>query len=110
MCRLLKSMITFCFHKCFSNYLDVFLLKNPDQIFCLFLENFYHTLFRKPLQRYKRTLILCVKKDTEKPTTTVKHLLQGVTTKAVNREDKRSRRYRDRDFAKFERSRRYRDR
>jgi hypothetical protein len=30
--------------------------------------------------------------------------------KAVNREDKRSRRYRDRDFAKFERSRRYRDR
>jgi hypothetical protein len=33
-----------------------------------------------------------------------------VTSKAVNREDKRSRRYRDRDFAKFERSRRYRDR
>jgi hypothetical protein len=31
-------------------------------------------------------------------------------TKAVNREDKRSRRYQDRDFAKFERSRRYRDR
>jgi hypothetical protein len=30
--------------------------------------------------------------------------------KAVNREDKRSRRYRDRDLAKFERSRRYRDR
>ncbi len=30
--------------------------------------------------------------------------------KAVNREDKRFRRYRDRDFAKFERSRRYRDR
>jgi hypothetical protein len=30
--------------------------------------------------------------------------------KAVNRENKRSRRYRDRDFAKFERSRRYRDR
>jgi len=29
--------------------------------------------------------------------------------KAVNREDKRSRRYRDRDFAKFERSRCYRD-
>jgi hypothetical protein len=29
--------------------------------------------------------------------------------KAVNREDKRSRRYRDRHFAKFERSRRYRD-
>ncbi len=27
----------------------------------------------------------------------------------MNREDKRSRRYRDRDFAKFERSRRYRD-
>jgi hypothetical protein len=33
-----------------------------------------------------------------------------VLNKAVNREDKRSRRYRDRDFAKFERSRRYRDR
>ncbi len=33
-----------------------------------------------------------------------------MATKAVNREDKRSRRYRDRDFAKFERSRRYRDR
>jgi hypothetical protein len=30
-------------------------------------------------------------------------------TKAVNREDKRSRRFRDRDFGKFERSRRYRD-
>ena len=30
--------------------------------------------------------------------------------KAVNREDKRSRRYRDQHFAKFERSRRYRDR
>jgi hypothetical protein len=30
--------------------------------------------------------------------------------KAVNRGDKRSRRFRDRDFAKFERSRRYRDR
>ncbi len=30
--------------------------------------------------------------------------------KAVNREDKQSRRYRNRDFAKFERSRRYRDR
>jgi hypothetical protein len=30
--------------------------------------------------------------------------------KAVNREDKQSRRYRDRHFAKFERSRRYRDR
>ncbi len=30
--------------------------------------------------------------------------------KAVNREDKRSRRHRDRDFAKFERSRRYRER
>jgi hypothetical protein len=28
----------------------------------------------------------------------------------VNREGKRSRRYRDRHFAKFERSRRYRDR
>jgi hypothetical protein len=33
-----------------------------------------------------------------------------VRDKAVNREDKRSRRYRDRDFAKFERSRRYGDR
>ncbi len=33
-----------------------------------------------------------------------------VTTKAVNREDKRSHRYRDRHFAKFERSRCYRDR
>jgi len=30
--------------------------------------------------------------------------------KAVNQEDKRSRRHRDRDFAKFERSRRYRER
>jgi hypothetical protein len=30
--------------------------------------------------------------------------------KAVNREDKLSRRYRDRDLAKFERSRRYRER
>jgi hypothetical protein len=36
--------------------------------------------------------------------------LRVPTTKAVNREDKRSRRYRDREFAKFERSRRYRDR
>jgi hypothetical protein len=34
----------------------------------------------------------------------------SVVDKAVNREDKRSRRYRDRDFAKIERSRRYRDR
>jgi hypothetical protein len=33
-----------------------------------------------------------------------------VSTKAVNRGDKRSRRVRDRDFAKFERSRRNRDR
>jgi hypothetical protein len=33
-----------------------------------------------------------------------------VKGKAVNREDKRSCRYRDRHFAKFERSRRYRDR
>ena len=33
-----------------------------------------------------------------------------VLTKAVNREDKLSRRYRDRDLAKFERSRRYRER
>jgi hypothetical protein len=31
-------------------------------------------------------------------------------TKAVNREDKLSRRYRDRDLAKFESSRRYRER
>jgi hypothetical protein len=41
------------------------------------------------------------------------HLLPVSLTlviKAVNREDKRSRRYRDRDFAKIERSRRYRDR
>jgi hypothetical protein len=30
-----------------------------------------------------------------------------VLLKAVNREDKRSRRYRDRHFAKFERFRRY---
>ncbi len=36
---------------------------------------------------------------------------EGISvTKSVNREDKRSRRYRDRHFAKFERSRRYRDR
>jgi hypothetical protein len=35
---------------------------------------------------------------------------QFAPIKAVNREDKRSRRYRDRHFAKFERSRRYRDR
>jgi hypothetical protein len=34
----------------------------------------------------------------------------SLVSKAVNREDKRSRRYRDRDFVKFERSRRYRDR
>jgi hypothetical protein len=33
-----------------------------------------------------------------------------LVSKAVNREDKRSRRHRDRDFAKFERSRRYRER
>ncbi len=36
--------------------------------------------------------------------------LHCTVSKAVNREDKRSRRYRDRDFPKFERSRRYRDR
>ncbi len=36
--------------------------------------------------------------------------LRLVLGKAVNREDKRSRRYRDRHFAKFESSRRYRDR
>ena len=35
--------------------------------------------------------------------------LHLVLYKAVNRGDKRSRRFRDRDFAKFERSRRYRD-
>jgi hypothetical protein len=34
----------------------------------------------------------------------------GLWRKAVNREDKLSRRYRDRDLAKFERSRRYRER
>ncbi len=33
-----------------------------------------------------------------------------ISTKAVNREDKLSRRYRDRDLAKFESSRRYRER
>ncbi len=33
-----------------------------------------------------------------------------ITYKAVNREDKPSRRYRDRDIAKFESSRRYRQR
>ncbi len=37
-------------------------------------------------------------------------LWQYIKGKAVNREDKRSRRYRDRHFAKFERSRCYRDR
>ncbi len=35
---------------------------------------------------------------------------KGPKTKAVNREDKLSRRYRGRDLAKFERSRRYRER
>ncbi len=35
---------------------------------------------------------------------------RSLTLKEVNREDKRSRRHRDRDFAKFERSRRYRER
>ena len=34
----------------------------------------------------------------------------NILSQAVNRGDKRSRRYRDRHFAKFERSRRYRDR
>jgi hypothetical protein len=34
----------------------------------------------------------------------------GTDCKAVNREDKLSRRYRGRDLAKFERSRRYRER
>ncbi len=37
-------------------------------------------------------------------------LHNSMTTKAVNREDKLSCRYRDRDLAKFERSRRYRER
>ncbi len=36
--------------------------------------------------------------------------VEGVGGKAVNREDKLSRRYRGRDLAKFERSRRYRER
>jgi hypothetical protein len=36
--------------------------------------------------------------------------VNAVVTKAVNREDKLSRRYRDRDIAKFESSRRYRQR
>ena len=35
---------------------------------------------------------------------------KDVTSKAVNREDILSRRYRDRDLAKFESSRRYRER
>jgi hypothetical protein len=38
------------------------------------------------------------------------NIMALLSAKAVNREDKRSRRYRDRHFAKFERSRRYRDR
>ncbi len=46
-----------------------------------------------PIERFQRVLSLAF-----------------VPHKAVNREDKRSRRYRGRDFAKFERSRRYRDR
>ncbi len=46
-------------------------------------------------------LLIFVQKSTKK---------YNCPTKAVNREDKRSRRYRDRDLAKFERSRRYRDR
>jgi hypothetical protein len=37
-------------------------------------------------------------------------MLPVVTDKAVNRQDKLSRRYRDRDLAKFESSRRYRER
>jgi hypothetical protein len=37
-------------------------------------------------------------------------LLPILLGKAVNREDKLSRRYRDRDLAKFESSRRYRER
>jgi hypothetical protein len=45
----------------------------------------------------------------------LKNLIKGVkiwtlVTKAVNRQDKLSRRYRDRDLAKFESSRRYRQR
>ncbi len=39
-----------------------------------------------------------------------KNMTMVLICKAVNRGDKRSRRYRDRHFAKFERSRRYRDR
>jgi hypothetical protein len=37
-------------------------------------------------------------------------LVEEALIKAVNREDKLSRRYRDRDLAKFESSRRYRER
>ena len=36
--------------------------------------------------------------------------IMSIMHKAVNREDKLSRRYRDRDLAKFESSRRYRER
>jgi hypothetical protein len=36
--------------------------------------------------------------------------IKSKSIKAVNREDKPSRRYRDRDIAKFESSRRYRQR
>jgi hypothetical protein len=37
-------------------------------------------------------------------------LYTALSSKAVNRQDKLSRRYRDRDLAKFESSRRYRER
>jgi hypothetical protein len=39
-----------------------------------------------------------------------KYVFNTCAFKAVNREDKLSRRYRDRDLAKFESSRRYRER
>ena len=37
-------------------------------------------------------------------------IMRNAASKAVNRQDKLSRRYRDRDLAKFESSRRYRQR
>ncbi len=52
-----------------------------------------------------------VKHVTQIPEKERKRLCMGnVGIKAVKRGEKRSRRYRDRHFAKFERSRRYRDR
>jgi hypothetical protein len=44
------------------------------------------------------------------PNSELQRCTKQLCTKAVNRGDKRSRQYRDRHFAKFERSRRYRDR